>query len=82
MRKVVKSVLAMFMAFSVVGCSSSSSSSTDSTYKAGTYTASEQGFGGEVTVTITGKDNYTGTRAAIICLQRRFGIVSLIRIVF
>ena len=37
---------------------------------------------GEVTVTITGKDNYTGTRTAIICLQRRFGIVSLIRIVF
>ncbi len=53
MQKVVKSMLALFMAFSIVGCSSSSSSSSDSTYKAGTYTASEQGFGGEVTVTIT-----------------------------
>ena len=52
MRKLFSSMLALFMAFSVAGCSSKTPSETG-TFKAGTYSASEQGFGGEVTVTIT-----------------------------
>ena len=52
MRKLFSSMLALFMAFSVAGCSSNTPSETG-TFKAGTYSASEQGFGGEVTVTIT-----------------------------
>ena len=52
MRKLFSNMLALFMAFSVAGCSSNTPSETG-TFKAGTYSASEQGFGGEVTVTIT-----------------------------
>ena len=52
MRKLFSSMLALFMAFSVAGCSSKTPSETG-TFKVGTYSASEQGFGGEVTVTIT-----------------------------
>lgn len=49
MKKVFSWVLTLMVAITTVGCSST----TSTTYKAGTYTASEQGFGGTVTVSIT-----------------------------
>lgn len=46
-------MLSVLMISSVTGCSSSNSSSNDSGMKDGTYSSTQQGFGGDVTVTLT-----------------------------
>ena len=51
MKKITNILLAVFMASSMVACSSSSSETGK--YTAGTYTGEGQGFGGTVTVTVT-----------------------------
>lgn len=64
MKKLLNSILAVTMAFGLVACSSSGTSSSTSTAETGsdeatgsvtdgTYSASAEGFGGDVTVTLT-----------------------------
>ncbi len=53
MKKLLSIMLSVLMISSVTGCSSSNSSSNDSGMKDGTYSSTQQGFGGDVTVTLT-----------------------------
>lgn len=54
MKKISRLLLSVFMAFSMVACSSTTSGSDEAgKYTAGTYTGEADGFGGKVTVTIT-----------------------------
>lgn len=52
MKRITNWVLSFVTAVTLVGCSTTTPNESG-TYKAGTYTASEQGFGGAVTVSIT-----------------------------
>ncbi len=53
MKKFLSIMLSFLMISSVTGCSSSSNSSNDSGMKDGTYSSTQQGFGGDVSVTLT-----------------------------
>ncbi len=53
MKKLFVSAVSLAMVASLAGCNSSSSNTSAGTYTAGTYSATEKGFGGDVTVTIT-----------------------------
>ena len=55
MKKLLKICTSFLMAVSLTACSSTSGS-TSSAAKDGTYTATEKGFGGDVTVTLVVKD--------------------------
>ena len=52
MKKLLSIMLSMLLISSVTGCSSKTNS-TDSGMKDGTYSSTQQGFGGEVSVTLT-----------------------------
>lgn len=55
MKKLLKAILVASMVFATAACSNGSKDS--STFKAGTYTGSAQGFAGEITVEVTLSDS-------------------------